>query len=745
MSSRDRKRGGGGRGGERGRGRGRGRGGKDQGQRKSGKDEERKRPRQEDEDEIATDEDLDGLQASGFRKVDKEFFEKFLAKKSKSTKKTQADKGWKPVPLSSALLAEAAGEFIGLDVMEGGSIKVLDLDSASSVLAQREPADDEAKRPAKKVRHQKADIPEKTASQVLPRSGSLVLKRPAKVSQKIKKPIIQEEEIEDEVEDEEEKAEKEAEKNEEDDECDITFKAFLSDAVLQGVKEMGFKRATPIQQYCLPSAIRDRKDIVAAAQTGSGKTSAFGLPLLEVLSKHAAETGRLERKKTHPEEFRLQALILVPTRELAIQVSEHISAVGKHTGLTLLTITGGLAEERQKRLLNRAPEIVVATPGRLWALISSGTPYLADLSQLAFLILDEADRMVEPGHFGEIHHIIGRVNGMAPSSRALASSSSQTLRRQTFLFSATLSSADRAIGKLRELITFLGTVAEIDLTRSQLLAERLQEASISCSKEDKDIYLVYCLWSFPAGRSVVFVNSIDCLRRIYSLLQLLRFAHAYPLHSDLQQRQRLKNLDRFRSTSDGILIATDVASRGLDIPSVNYIFHYQVPRSAELYVHRSGRTARAEESGLSIEMISPDERALYTKSHRAIGRDHGIPSLPIDTRIFSLVRKRVSVGRQLEKAEHITLKRSVHNSWLQKQADEADIEVDEDQFYQEDPREQARGERDKQRLRVELDQLLKQKLDFGTGIHSLKYPTLCNDATLVSNLVKVRTKINLPK
>lgn len=493
---------------------------------------------------------------------------------------------------------------------------------------------------------------------------------------------------------------------------------------------MGFRSATPVQRMCVPAILRDRKDVVAAAQTGSGKTSAFGLPILQRLLEESRSRGRPQLKA---EDKKLWALILVPTRELALQVSRHIGEVGKHSGVSLMTITGGLAEEKQLRLLARCPEIVVATPGRFWHLVFDlKASYLKDYSELQFLVLDEADRMVEKGHFEELHSIIQLINTQQPKGVGC--------KRQTLLFSATLTTAAFSIEKLLESIHFHNQLHTINLTPQQVVATKLTELRIECAEQEKDLYLVYCLHTLPPGRVLVFVNSIDCLRRLVPVLQLLKFEHVYPLHSEMQQRQRLKNLDRFREAEQGVLIATDVASRGLDIPAVNTVIHYQIPRSFELYVHRSGRTARANRTGTSIEMVGPRERFLYQRCHRKLGRPDGLPEMPIEYRVLRLMRKRVKTARSLEKLQHLNKKNSAHNTWVKKTVEEADLVLDPDNLIIESKDQLQRRNAEIAQLQQKLAALLSESIHVQSGIHSLRYPTLSTDPSLPSQMTKIFDK-----
>lgn len=329
----------------------------------------------------------------------------------------------------------------------------------------------------------------------------------------------------------------------------------------------------------------------------------------------------------------LYALVLTPTRELAVQVKDHLVSAAKYTGIKVAAIFGGLAAVKQERVLSKCPEIVVATPGRFWELLIEGNEHLNKLADISFLVIDETDRMVEKGHFEELKHILEKLNA-DPVKKA---------QRQNFVFSATLTlvhelpkylqtknmgrrhkmEKQTADQKLQTLIDHLGISQPkiIDITPNQLTggtAQRLTECRIACALEQKDLYLYYFLKRHPE-RTIVFCNSIECVKRLAQLFTLLD-CEPRPLHAKMAQRQRLKNLERFTESPTGLLIATDVAARGLDIPNVKHVIHYQVPRTSENYIHRSGRTARANEEGIAVLLMEPGELNDYVKLCRNLKR-----------------------------------------------------------------------------------------------------------------------------
>jgi ATP-dependent RNA helicase DDX24/MAK5 len=290
----------------------------------------------------------------------------------------------------------------------------------------------------------------------------------------------------------------------------------LPDPLMQMLHEQGFDEPTPVQAASIPQALQHRRDVLGAAATGSGKTLAFGLPILARM---------LEMRAAGEVETGLQALVLTPTRELAIQVHDHLTTAAKHTGIRVAAIVGGLATVKQSRLLKHKPGIVVATPGRLWELIFAGEPHFQTLNKLRFLVIDEADRMAEKGHYKELRQILDLITGGEASRAAAAAAkadaggtvgASKTPIRQNFIFSATLflgggkqkkkrrggaeekakveGEDDASVQYIADLCGLADGHARIDLCGgSKKVAEGLTEARISCTKEEKDRYLYYFL------------------------------------------------------------------------------------------------------------------------------------------------------------------------------------------------------------------------------------------------------------
>ncbi|XP_071665694.1 ATP-dependent RNA helicase DDX24 isoform X2 [Patagioenas fasciata] len=565
---------------------------------------------------------------------------------------------------------------------------------------------------------------------------------------------------------------------------------FVPEPVLQALSYLGFSAPTPIQALALPSAIRDNMDVLGAAETGSGKTLAFAIPMIHSVLQWQKSNSSTTRNHSvpkesyqHQDETRwenedeaeklihqqvedsgdeddtsfttgcvkvleniefdsgdethtvgshkkrpLLGLVLTPTRELAVQVKHHIDAVAKFTGIKTAILVGGMAAQKQERVLNRKPDIVIATPGRLWELVKERHPHLSNLRQLRCLVIDEADRMVEKGHFAELSQLLEILND-----------SQYNPQRQTFVFSATLTlvhqTPTRVLQKknakkmdkktklelLMEKVGIKGKPKVIDLTRKEATVETLTETRIHCNTDEKDYYLYYFLLQYP-GRTMVFANSIDCVKRLSSLLTILN-CDPLPLHANMHQKQRLKNLERFAERDNCVLLTTDVAARGLDIPNVQHVIHYQVPRTSELYVHRSGRTARAANEGLSLLLIGPDDLINFRKIYKTLEKSEELPFFPVDTKCMTSIKERMNLARQIEKAEFFNSRAKQHDSWLQQAAEALEVDLDDDMFMGKKASEQEESQKQKmlKGMKKQLKHMLSQPLF--KVLMKTKYPT----------------------
>lgn len=497
--------------------------------------------------------------------------------------------------------------------------------------------------------------------------------------------------------------------------------------ILNALKLKNFTKPTKIQSESIPPAINDQRDILGAAETGSGKTLAFAIPILngilnarstesvdsevsesesdsdlDSVSENVSESEVLEELDENglgcvavvnlpSDNFmrtkkKLWAVILVPTRELAMQVKNHIEDMTKYIDINIAAIVGGLSSEKQERILKKGPEIVVATPGRLWELIQRNEPHLMQLNKVKYFVIDEADRMVETAHFPELHLMLEKIN------------LKQNNKRQNFVFSATLTMVHKAPyrvnikkkklikknlspeDKLKSLIQLIGMKNPhvVNLTTANCVTSTVKEMQIFCSVMEKDGYLYYFLKRNP-GRSLVFCNSISCVKRLANVLNILKL-NPLPIHSNMIQKQRLKNLDKFRSNDHGLLLATDVAARGLDIVGVNHVIHYDVPRTAEIYIHRSGRTARASNVGLSLLICTPDKKNVYLNVLRTMKREKELPRFEIELRIIRTFLVGVKLAQEIAVLEEKSKKETASTNWFNKAAEEMEILLDEDEL-----------------------------------------------------------------
>ncbi|QPH10571.1 hypothetical protein C2857_001950 [Epichloe festucae Fl1] len=521
-------------------------------------------------------------------------------------------------------------------------------------------------------------------------------------------------------------AEMEGGKAEDQDDLDMTewVALNLSPGLVSAVARLGFAKPTAIQKKTIPEIVAGG-DVIGKAQTGSGKTLAFGIPIverwLEMYEGQLEEAAEDEDDEDDEDESRTTtkksdekkskaplAVILSPTRELAKQIGEHIKAVcdGLPTSPYVCVVTGGLSIQKQQRQLEKA-DIVIGTPGRLWEVLDGDARLQKQFTKIQFLVIDEADRLFKVGQFKEAEDIIGALDRQTPEDGYGDDSDSdagdETRERQTLVFSATLDkdlqtklagkfskpgSEDEKMAYLMKCLKFRGEPKFIDVNPVSRMADNLREGLIECGAMEKDLYLYAVLLLNPGRRTLVFTNSISAVRRITPLLQNLN-QNALPLHSQMMQKARLRSLEKFTASRNTVLVATDVAARGLDIKDVDQVIHYHVPRAADAYIHRSGRTARADRSGVSIILCSPDEvlpmRRLAGKVHAqraAAGnkKQHMIESLPIDRKIASRLRPRLDLAKKITDAALAKEKAHSNDAWLRNAADELGVEYDSEEF-----------------------------------------------------------------
>ncbi len=362
----------------------------------------------------------------------------------------------------------------------------------------------------------------------------------------------------------------------------------LAPQILKALTEFGYTTPTPIQAQAIPVVLEGR-DLMAGAQTGTGKTAAFALPLLQKLLPHASSS-------TSPAKHPVRALILVPTRELAVQVEESVRTYAKHTHLRSLVVYGGVDIKTQTPHLKTGVEILVATPGRLLDHIEQKTVLL---NQVQVLVLDEADRMLDMGFMPALKRILA----LLPK------------QRQSLMFSATFSNE---IKKLSE--DFMNHPSLIEVARSNASAENITQKVYLVEQEDKHQLLTQLLRGDDAKQVIVFTKTKLTASRLAK--QLVRDGVAADaIHGDKTQLERMQALDAFKQGRVAVLIATDVAARGLDIESLPMVINYEIPHAAEDYVHRIGRTGRAGASGTAISLVSPEEEKYLADIEKLIKKE----------------------------------------------------------------------------------------------------------------------------
>ncbi|CAG0974057.1 ATP-dependent RNA helicase RhlE [Burkholderiales bacterium] len=368
----------------------------------------------------------------------------------------------------------------------------------------------------------------------------------------------------------------------------------LNPAILRAVAERGYVTPTPIQAKAIP-AILAGKDIMGGAQTGTGKTAGFTLPMLQRLLAHANTSPSPAR---HP----VRALILTPTRELAIQVEESVRDYGKHTGLRATVVYGGVAMDAQEAALRAGVELLVATPGRLLDHLQQKT---LNLNQVEIFVLDEADRMLDMGFIPDIKRIIA----LLPA------------KRQNLLFSATFSPE---IKKLADQL--LNQPELIEVARRNTAAETVTQLAYVCRADDKRALLERLLRDRGEEQALVFMRTKQGAGRLARQLEKSGF-EASAIHGDKSQLARLEALDAFKDGKIRVLVATDVAARGLDIEELPLVFNFELPYVPEDYIHRIGRTGRAGASGVAISIVGPDEERLLLEIERLLKRN--LPREPL--------------------------------------------------------------------------------------------------------------------
>ncbi|MFD2873795.1 DEAD/DEAH box helicase [Mucilaginibacter ximonensis] len=359
----------------------------------------------------------------------------------------------------------------------------------------------------------------------------------------------------------------------------------LIEPILKALKTEGYTTPTPIQEQAIPIVLQ-RRDLLGCAQTGTGKTAAFSIPILQLL---------YQDKQQHKEQKTIKALILTPTRELAIQINESLAAYGRHTGLKHLVIFGGVSQNPQVDALKRGIDILVATPGRLLDLMQQR---FISLEHIKMLVLDEADRMLDMGFVNDVKKIIAKVPA----------------KRQTLFFSATM---PKEIQSLAD--SLLTNPEKVEVTPVSSTAETIQQELYYVQKSDKRDLLSHILKDKNITSVLVFTRTKHGADKVVKDLHKLKIT-AEAIHGNKSQNARQRALTNFKNRDTRVLIATDIAARGIDIDELAYVINYEIPNIPETYVHRIGRTGRAGASGIAYSFCDAEEIAYIKDIHKLIGK-----------------------------------------------------------------------------------------------------------------------------
>jgi ATP-dependent RNA helicase RhlE len=368
----------------------------------------------------------------------------------------------------------------------------------------------------------------------------------------------------------------------------------LSKPLLDALAAKDYSQATPIQMQAIPTVLTGR-DLLGIAQTGTGKTAAFMLPSLD----------RLAAAKHFPKPGQVRMLVLAPTRELAAQIAKSAEAYGRFMHLSVGVIFGGVPNQKSLRTVARGLDVLVATPGRLLDLIDQRA---LSLRELEILVLDEADQMLDLGFI----HALKRIVALVPP------------KRQTLFFSATM---PKAIKELAD--RYLSNPAEVSVTPAATTVERIAQSVTMVNQAEKTALLAMILRSEPVERALVFSRTKHGADKIVRLLEAAGIP-ANAIHGNKSQAQRERAIAAFKSGEVRVLIATDIAARGIDIPGVSHVVNYDLPDVPEQYVHRIGRTARAGADGIAVAFCSPEERGNLRDIERTTRQRIPVASLPAD-------------------------------------------------------------------------------------------------------------------
>jgi len=360
----------------------------------------------------------------------------------------------------------------------------------------------------------------------------------------------------------------------------------LIEPILKALADEGYTTPTPIQQQSIPLVL-ERRDLLGCAQTGTGKTAAFAIPILQIL--HEEKEQERGRKQ-------IKALILTPTRELAIQIDESFAAYGKYTGLTHMVIFGGVSQFHQTNQLKNGVDILVATPGRLLDLMSQG---FIGLQHLKIFVLDEADRMLDMGFIHDVKRVIIKLPA----------------KRQTLFFSATMPPEIQTLANV-----LLTNPSKVEVTPVSSTVEAIDQSLFYVDKNNKPGLLLYLLKNEKVVTALVFTRTKHGADKVVKILHKENITAA-AIHGNKSQNARQHALSSFKNGSLRVLVATDIAARGIDIDELTHVINFELPNVPETYVHRIGRTGRAGNTGIAFSFCDQEERTELKDIQKLIGKN----------------------------------------------------------------------------------------------------------------------------
>jgi ATP-dependent RNA helicase RhlE len=360
----------------------------------------------------------------------------------------------------------------------------------------------------------------------------------------------------------------------------------LIEPIKKALQEEGYTTPTPIQAKAIP-VILENKDLLGCAQTGTGKTAAFAIPMLQLL--HENPVGKFEKS-------RIRALILTPTRELAIQIGESFAAYGRHTRVKHTVVFGGVGQKPQTDAIQKGVDVLIATPGRLLDLINQG---FIKLNQLEFFVLDEADRMLDMGFVHDVKKIIK----LLPA------------KRQSLFFSATMPPVIVTLAN-----TILKNPAKVEVTPVSSTADTIRQSVFFVDKSDKNSLLLHILQDESIATALVFTRTKHGADKVVKVLRKAGVT-SEAIHGNKSQTARQNALKNFKSQTTRVLVATDIAARGIDVDDLTHVINYEIPNIPETYVHRIGRTGRAGAKGIALSFCDREEKTYLKDIHKLIAKN----------------------------------------------------------------------------------------------------------------------------